>query len=97
MEEADEMIRAEEQKHHVPSGFSPVDESNTSISSRVSRDGQNEEGAIPKLTEADVVRIIGDLKKGDYDAKIMELWKTVDMTEYNVETHSVFLPLVCYG
>ena len=41
--------------------------------------------------------IIGDLKKGDYDANIMELWKTVDMTEYNVETHSVLLPLVCYG
>lgn len=51
-------------------------------------DSVNENDMAP-LTEADVIRIIEDLMKGDYDANIIPLWKTVETTHYSLEDNSV--------
>ena len=49
------------------------------------------ESDIAPLTEAEVIKIIEDLMKGDYDANIIPLWKTVETTHYSLEDASVRL------
>ena len=85
------MIKEEEERKAHPTALSPVEESDGSVSSHISHNNDGKEDSIPKLTDDDVVRILEDLKKGDYDHNIMELWKTVDMTQYDVKNHSVWL------
>ena len=90
-EEAKRLIKEEEERKAHPTALSPVEESDGSVSSHVSHNNDEKGDSIPKLTDDDVVRILEDLKKGDYDHNIMELWKTVDMTQYDVKNHSVEL------
>ena len=85
------MIKEEKDKKEQSTALSPIEESDGSLSSHISHNNNGEEDSIPKLTDDDVVHIIEDLKKGDYDHNIMELWKTVDMTQYDVKNHSVGL------
>lgn len=90
-EEAKRLIKEEEERKAHPTALSPVEESDGSVSSHVSHSNDEKEDSIPKLADGDVVRVLEDLKKGDYDHNIMELWKTVDMTQYDVKNHSVEL------
>lgn len=86
-----EILKEEQNNTACSTVLSPIEESDGSVSSHISYHDEVEKDSIPKLTDDDVLRIIEDIKKGDYDNNIRELWKTVDMTQYDVKNHSVSL------
>ena len=76
--------KSTENSHHAESPLPSTD-----CKSVVSHHDSVNESDIAPLTEADVIKIIEDLMKGDYDANIIPLWKTVETTHYSLEDTSV--------
>lgn len=90
LEETEEVETPKEKSaEHSHTVESPLP--STDCKSVVSHHDSVNESDIAPLTEAEVIKIIEDLMKGDYDANIIPLWKTVETTHYSLEDASVRL------
>ena len=86
MEEVNKLSKAE----NTCTESETVEEDKKSVHSQGSEHNESVlEEKIPPLTEAEVVKIIEDLMRGDYDDNILALWNVVDSTQYEFEDSSV--------
>ena len=86
MEEVNELSKAE----NVQIEKEPVEEDRKSVHSHGSEHNESvKEDSISPLTETEVVKIIEDLMRGDYNDNILALWNVVDSTQYAFEDSSV--------
>lgn len=87
MEEVNKLSRAENTQTE---NDTILEEDAKSVHSHVSQHNESvKEESIAPLTETEVVKIIEDLMRGDYNENILALWNAVDSTQYAFEDSCV--------